>query len=264
MIPAGIFAMVSVVGGVLPPPTSAQAEDVVRACDGDDEWPPYSFFAREGGVETDRIVGFVPTLVREALAGSGYRVEIEKESSWPRCLEYVRSGESRQMAIQAAWSAEREEDYRLSDPIYTVTPSYFYSLETFPGGLELASIQEAAGHRICGVAGFNYAYEGLDPSRIDQTSQDYPTVIRHLHRGRCDLFLESAPILQGLSDLEGGWLDDPRLRWAALPNVEADAYHVLVSRRWSGGEAFLRELNDGLRRLRESGRRAELEAEFLE
>ena len=75
----------------------------VSVCDGDDEWPPYSYFQRRGGIPTSKILGIVPTVLSELLQSSGFSIDLDKQISWPRCLEAVRSGKERQMALQAAW-----------------------------------------------------------------------------------------------------------------------------------------------------------------
>jgi polar amino acid transport system substrate-binding protein len=212
---------------------NAQAESfrgtAVSVCDDGDEWPPYSYWQRENGKKSDKVVGFSVDVLNTIFARHNIRYNV-KLLPWARCLAELEQGISRQMALKLSYSEARDQNYLLTRPYYSTTNYYYFSRKAHPKGLSISNIADLKHYEVCGIHGYNYETYGLKPSEIDQRSKDTPALLTMLRLGRCDVFVEKQEILLGFSAIGEPYLDDPDLGRNPIPGMSPTAFHMAVSR----------------------------------
>lgn len=232
---------------------SSLGADAIQICDGDEEWPPFSYFERmDQGEKGAHLTGFVVDLIGQILSSKEIDFEIDKQMPWPRCQTEVLRGNRFQVVLQAGSSEERRRQYHLVGPIYTLQMSYFYARDRHPNGLAIEKAEDINQYRVCGLSGYDYSYEWLEPEKLDADSLTYQSLAEKLQRGRCDLFLESSEILRGFDRLQGtGTMDG--ISGQLIPGAVADEYYFLVTRQASNSEELVKILENGLRAVQRNG-----------
>lgn len=232
---------------------TACAVEVIRACGGDAEWVPSSFFRRSSqDIKTEQVVGYSPDVLRAALAGKGYQVEVEL-LPWMRCLKEVTAGKRYQVVMALIFSPNRAKDYQFTDNYQTFHPGYFYWRSRKPGGVPLASTAALADFKVCGLYGFNYAYSGLPADRIDSGAVNYTSLALKLQVGRCDVGLEMQEVLSGHLQLGEIRIPAKALVWEPLPDSVPVMAAFGVGRRVPQADKLVADLNAGIRRLQANG-----------
>ncbi|QNM97234.1 substrate-binding periplasmic protein [Chitinimonas koreensis] len=234
-------------------PAAPGIAETVRACGGEGEWIPSSYFAREHGRKTEAVVGYSVDVLREALAGSRFRPEAAL-LPWARCQREVRDGRRFQLAMGVLYSQERAREYLLSEPYLRFRPGYFYWRGRFPAGLSIDSAAELGRYRVCGLYGYNYGYTGLDAGRFDTGALDYPSVVAKLAAGRCDLFVETLEVMAGQRRLGRVAYDPAILVGRPIPGLPPVVAHFAVSPNAPDAVGLVRALDAGIERLRRAQR----------
>ncbi len=254
-MPARILLLITVLSllGAARARAAESSIQTVNICDGLAEWPPFSYFERTAGRKTGEVVGFSVEVIRQVLGEHEIVFTIDKTAPWIECVEKVEDGSEYQMLLNAARTDQRERTLYISDAYYSLELSYFYSRDRFPSGLTIENASDLNELRLCGIAGYNYAYEGLDASRVDKRTFSYSGLIERLKSRQCDAFLESYETLRGLASIGSDVLTGSGLAWAPVPGVPPDSYHIMISRNFSQGQELLEIVNQGLRRLKASG-----------
>jgi polar amino acid transport system substrate-binding protein len=163
---------------------SAWAQNMLRACDSDKDWPPFLY--QEGAKAP--LEGFGLKLMEAAAQHAGYTLSLTRKP-WPRCLAEAASGQF-DLVLTASASPEREAVFLRSRPLFSVTPGFVYR-RSETAKLRLESPADLRRYRVCAVIGTNVAALGLDSSEIDLSAFDLDAVMEKITSGRCDL----APIV---------------------------------------------------------------------
>jgi polar amino acid transport system substrate-binding protein len=241
------------------PPVPSVPVTSVAICEDENEWPPYSYFARNpDGGRTNKVIGYAVDVIGEILERHkiSYRIDM---IPWQRCLAVARMGKQYQMTLNMSWSPERARDFLFSRPYYSTTNYYYYSRRRYPQGLALRSAADLHNYRVCGIRGYNYSgYGGLRPGEVDQGASDFGAMIAKLHMGRCALFVEKYEVMLGYGAIGKDYLADPDLAFAPIPNSPAGLFHLAVPRAWPQAEPMMRMLDAELLRMEVSGRLKEL------
>ncbi len=225
-----------------------RAEVVVRACGGEGEWIPSSYFKRVNGSRTAEVAGYSPDVLRAALRGSGYRVEFAL-LPWLRCQREVEQGQRFQLAMGMLHSPERARLYRFSDAYLRFQPGYFYLHRRYPQGLQIRQLDELSRYKVCGLYGYNYGFTRLRPEQMDNGALDYPAAMAKLAFGRCEILIETLEVMAGQRRLGRLSYDADLLRGRPLPETPPVVAHFAVSPQMADADTFLRVLNAGLARL---------------
>ncbi|WP_374347062.1 substrate-binding periplasmic protein [Chitinimonas sp.] len=229
-----------------------RAERLVRACGGDAEWVPSSFFVREQGRKTERVTGYSVDVLRAALPAD-YRLEVNL-MPWLRCLKEVEYGKRYQIAMGLIANEARTRVYRFSEPYQAFQPGYFYWRERRPDGVPLQSLADLSRFRVCGLLGFNYDYSGLPGAAIDTGAMDYPSLMAKLAAGRCELGLEMREVLAGRLKLGVAGVAANALLFHPLSEIPPVKASFGISRNDAQSERLLRDLDEGIARLRRQQR----------
>lgn len=222
------------------------AQTFVRACGDGAGWPPFHY--------VDPIMGSV----------SGYDVDILKEifgdeffnvalPTWGRCLRTTQSGRRYDLALSASKNKQREKDFLISDPYYTLTGTYYYDKERYPKGLNISHIQDLKKYEICGIADYDYTEYKLAKSNIIATAPDIPSLVYMVERRRCDAFVYYKEVMRGI-ELTTGYLVPHTFVEEAVPNMEPMQFHFLISKNIKNASDVVTKLNAGIQQLKESGK----------
>lgn len=166
------------------------------------------------------------------------------------------------LILSASSNPERQRNYALADSHYHLRPSYVYSLERHPDGLNIKTSEDLLQFRLCGLRGYNYMGYGIDNRSVHRNSNSYAEVSQKTLDGECDLFLARYEILSGFSlnrqpDLA------PGLRAEILPGNNEEPFHMMVSKAYPHHEDLVDLLNEGINRLRDQGTLERLLDQYL-
>lgn len=231
----------------------SQALEPVRACGGANEWPPSSYYARRDGLPTEQVVGFSPEVLAAALEGSRFAVSTDL-LPFARCLADARAGRAMQIVMAAFHNPQRAEAFFYSQPYLTLRPRAYFLAEQWPKGLNLRSLDDLSGMRVCGLNGISYAHLGSAASSVYTGAADYASLVRMLQARRCDLFVESREVVDGFRLLGVPELSGGLLAHSAVPGVAPLQVHFIVSRQYAQAQPLLRAIDAGLRRLQRENR----------
>ena len=233
-------------------PVQASLEPV-SACGGANEWPPSSYYVRRDGQPTTQVTGFSPEVLAAALEGSRFAVRADL-LPFARCLADARAGRTMQVVMAAFHNPQRAEAFLYSQPYLTLTPRAYFLSAQWPKGLDLRSLDDLAGMRLCGLNGISYAHLGPAARNVYTGAADYAALVRMLQARRCDVFVESREVIDGfrllgVPELSGGLLSN-----SAVPGVALQQVHFIVSREYPQATALLKAIDAGLRRLQRQNR----------
>lgn len=222
---------------------NAPAQDSLTLTNG--EWPPYfSESFKYGGVGS--------LICTEAFALEGIDINYEY-LPWKRGLEMTRNGK---YIGTVGWrkDPERDEDFLYSDPIFTVNSVFFHRQGSHFDWKTLDDI----GHMKIGVT-LGYTYINLlrpavsrKGGKLDMATSDILS-LQKLAAGRIDLFpcaeavgyyLLRTKFLPGVAD---------QITHHPKPILEGQI-HLLISKKAANGQELIDKFNQGLKKLRESGK----------
>lgn len=223
---------------------------VVKVCDGDESWPPYSYRLPQSPSDATP-QGYTWRLLAEILKQTPYRLEVDV-LPWARCLRSVESG-NHAFTINASYSAERAQKFIYSEPYVFSHIHYFYSASRYvlPPIKSTADLQTK---RNCGINGHNYALVGLRTEQVDRGADNFQAVFAKIIRDRCDIFTHSIEDIAGQDLLGSRLLDTPELAHLPVPGVPAIGRHFIFSKRHQHSRMVLPLLNAGIARLHKENR----------
>ncbi len=226
---------------------AARADQPLRACADDAQWPPFSYQEQNGAM-----AGFTIELLRRIFLPEHPQLRIDP-LPWKRCLVATESGDY-QIAIDASANPERQRVYRLSAPYYQLHPYYFYSRRHFPGGLEVARGQDLARvGPVCGVLGYNYSNFALGDTPIKDGARDFYALAAMLHRGRCGVFIARFEIVAGMRRVGEDLLADTELGYGPIPDADREPFYLLISRNVANSERLKLTFDTRLAAMEKSG-----------
>lgn len=237
------FVALLLLGGSLLLPGTLRARDASTIVIGYGEWPPFES-------ESLPDLGPVPTLVREAFAKSGTRVEF-KSMPWWRMLHEVQLGHLDGTLI---WRdvGDRRASFLFSDPIFTSRISFFYRKGDVRHWNKLSDLSSI---RIGATASYRYCPEfdrlakqgRLTVERAAADDLNFPM----LKAGRIDAMIVDSDYgrwrLARMGEAGGDIVEDEHA-------VCINPMYLLISRAVDDGPALTERFDAGLRRLKAEGR----------
>jgi len=219
-------------------------EEVITVFTGD-QWPPY--VAKEL-----TSFGLYPHITTSAFNAVGVKVKYIF-FPWKRSLETVREGNGDASGYWASTS-DREQDFYLSDPIHN-EEIVFYHLKNYP--FHWSSLDDIKDITIGAIIGYSYG-DAFDKAASSGrlTVHRVPTdtqAFRMLHSGRINIFPlnkgSGYPLIQQIFPLakKALFTHHPKA-------VYSYSLHLLFPRDLENSKRLLNLFNEGLRRLKESGR----------
>lgn len=222
---------------------SVHAADRVRLTNG--EWPPYL------GEDLPHH-GVASRIVAEAFALQNVEVQWEFHP-WARSLKMAEQG-TRDGSAVWLYNREREQRFHISDP---VVESGYYLFHRKSRHFDWNSVEDLRGLRIAATRGYDYgeafqqaeAAGEIDVVRLTGDEQG----LRQLLAGRIDLFPVDKVVGFDLLYQHFSAAERRLLSFHPVP-LRSDSLHLLLSREVPGNAELMQRFNQGLARLRDSGK----------
>ncbi|WP_179958148.1 substrate-binding periplasmic protein [Chitinimonas arctica] len=239
------------------------AQAAIKGCISDVLLPPFGFF--EQGSVKQEVVGLGVDVLQAILRREGQPPAEISVLPWRRCLRLVEAG-ALDIVLNVPTAQINPKPYFITEPYYAVHSIYFYSSKLHPTGIRLGNLEDLKRYQVCGLFGYSFEGYGIDSNTVDTGSKDYASLIRKLHAGRCDLFIDKREIVAGM------YLLDPKLQAQIidtvlvsqpLPEDSPMQFHFAVGRRSPGGEALRKQLDVGIIEMTQRGEIAKMMARYL-
>jgi len=228
---------------------AAQAAPSVLLATG--EFSPYVVSSQPGG-------GPVSEIVQAAFQEAGLQAEL-LYVPWPRAEAMLRAGR-----VFATYpyrkTPERAAAFDFSAPLFVQSGRFFYLKSRFPQPPAFHRLADLKGLAIGGVLGYWYAplfaREGL---RVDFASSD-EAAMQKLKLGRVELVPQD--------ETRGWWLigqlfPGQNAQFATLSTpLDQGSSHLMVSRSYPDAARLLARFNQGLAKIRASGRLQSIWAKY--
>ena len=204
------------------------------------EWPPFFSASLPHGGVGNRIIA-------ESFALMGVSVEFDYQP-WIRALETARYGPA---AGSAGWlqTPEREKFFLFSDPIFSSMRVFFHRRDVPFDWETLDDIREL---RVAVTLGSADEFP-FDAVRKVDVAQSYVSGMRKLAAGRVDVYACNLDVGLHVLKHQVAAREASLITYHPRPIFE-ETNHLILSRRFSNAQALMDRFNEGLRRLRESGR----------
>jgi polar amino acid transport system substrate-binding protein len=238
--------------GLLLVPTVWSAEQV-RACGGDNNWPPMSFIQSP----SKTVEGISADLLR-AIFKTAPRIELRP---WMRCLIEVQEHVHFDVVMSAFKNPEREKQFFFSQSYHSLTPSYMYATAKFARP-PISRLADLSRYKVCSLHGSSTFYTGLPNSAIESSANNYLSLQKKLAYGYCDIVVDMREVLMGFSKLALLPFDAQKYTLLDLPETEKYPVHFAVSRTHPQGAQLIAQIDRGLNELQRSGKLKALIAKY--
>lgn len=239
MMPRAIFIV------LLLYPAVCFAAKPLRACGGQSEWPPSSYYADK---QKRTITGYSADVLHKIFDNTAYQIEIQL-LPWPRCLAEVQNGENYQIAMAVSRTPERETKFIFSTPYLFLTPGSVSLNSQHPRQGNISTLSK------CGINGFNYnPYDMFNSKDIDTTANNYESVIKKLIIGRCDYLLEYTEVAQSLIRLEEYGFTKGTFKIEKILGAKLVPAHFAIGENAPDSKKILAMVNEKLIQLEKKGK----------
>ncbi len=220
-------------------------ERSLNVCFEDAGWPPYSFVRSEPG-EVFR--GFNADMLQRIFGVQGIDYQVVMKP-WKRCLQDAMGGDV-DIVMDAASNSDRQRDYLLTNPVYSLTPVFFFrkeqaSIFTEPKPADLFSMSF-----VCGQKGYTYNNFGFDNGHVAMISKDLEKIVDLTIMGRCDIGLSRREIMQ--FKLAGDERLD-KIAYQTLVDIKPEPFYWMINRSHPQAAAIKQHIDREVARLYASG-----------
>lgn len=209
------------------------------------EWPPfYSSSMAHGGIANQ--------IIAESFALVGIDVEF-RFLPWKRALQDA-THDPYLGSSGWLWTPEREKDFLFSRPLFSSSRVFFHRKD-YP--FDWNTPEDLKDQRIAVTLGSEDEFSLKEvvvrgKGEID-VAQTYRSGLKKLLAGRVDVYACNREV--GLHILRNEFEQyEARLLTFHLKSIFEETNHLLISRRLDNAEELMERFNEGLARLRESGR----------
>ncbi len=244
------------------------ADEEVRICYHEGEWPPYIYFKREKG-KTDKsvVVGATVELFNEVFKRIGLSYSTTM-GPWKRCLYEVTHFDKNkkfEMFTNGSYNEDRAEKYYITTALYKTQQGLFYSTKKFKIPPKIESAADLKNHSVCGILGYNYTmYRKLGvTNNIDTAAQGLAHVLKKVAGQRCDFFPSPMePILAGKKYGVYKYSDD--IAAIRIPWAGTTTFHAFISKKSARAFELYTKINHEIQILQGSGESDEIFKKWLE
>lgn len=221
---------------------------------GTDYWTPYCYSTQK---DTNDLKGYTVEIVKKIL-GSGKNDLVFRALPWKRCLWMLEHNQI-DIVLDSSMNLSRLEKFVFSDPAYSVDNVFFYSKRKFPAGLEIDSVHDVDNYSLGGIAGFNYSIYPFNATRSEKGALDYRVMMAMLKHDRYDLGLGLKQVVLSYAQMNDLDMDD--IGWLPMPEFPALSFYIIANKN-PRGKKMIRDINQGLKDMKESGALEILKTEF--
>ncbi|WLQ17185.1 ABC transporter substrate-binding protein [Hahella aquimaris] len=210
----------------------------VRLANG--EWPPYQS-------KTLKHYGVASHIVTEAFGIVGVNVQYVFFDSWKRAYAEALSGN---LDGSLLWSpsVDREAQFHFSQPVVMGESVFFHRVDS---DFTWTSFADLKHYRVGGTLGYSYQFEGTEGVQIERVSTDEVNFTKLL-RGRIDVFPSDKDA--GYALLYELFPPEDVAQLTISPHVyNSTTYHLILTRALPANKERVKQFNEGLRQLKESG-----------
>ncbi len=236
----------------------------LKICDDQAEWPPYTYYVREGGVANkSQLTGATTDLIGSIFEGSGINYSI-KLLPWKRCLAEVSGGKTYEVFADASSNEERLNMYHRSRPTYKTTEGLFFSKKRFPNGLNLSSAADINDYKLCGLMGYNYAnFFKLGVKKdVDLGVNHASKALQKLEKGRCEVFLSTIEPIFGAVAINQFSLSS-EIDHITLPGAKGTSFYFWISKNSPRAAVLLETINTAIDKLYSNGEAEKIFKKYL-
>jgi len=213
----------------------------------------------------DVVLGYDVDVVREILEPLGIEAEFFMPS-WKQCLEHSEGGNIFHVALSSSFNEQRNRYFLYSDYYYETILHYFYAKAQFQTPPTVLMAADLHGYgRVCGR--YSYNYEGTGVFKNDQLEligKSFSALVTRTLSGYCSFFLGRPSVMLGFNLLGQNLFTDDEIAYYPVPGAKKDRFYMLVSRNYPYAQELHQILNDGIARLRASGRLDEILMHYYE
>lgn len=207
---------------------------------------------RPAPVQGAVVGGFSASIVRAVFDRLGKEVKLTEDLTWKRCLHEVQNG-TIDFAMGAYLTEEREKVFDYSIHYNTLTPQIFY-LAARP--IVVNQLGDLKKYRGCGLYGSSYDHYGLKSEELD-LGAGYDSLVRKLHGGRCDYFVEELEIISNFKAVGQVFLKDAELEHSNVPWAKAPSRYLVTAKNGKNAK-LLEQINAVLKDMIKSGNALEI------
>jgi polar amino acid transport system substrate-binding protein len=231
---------------------SAQTSKTIRLTNG--EWQPFLS-------EAAPHLGFLSHIVTEAFALAGVEVEYGY-FPWKRSMKLAREGK---WDGAVAWvdTEERRQDFYLTDPVVPTKYAFFHRTDT---PFDWNTFEDLKDVRVGGTLEYSYgkAFDAAEQAGVFKTHRapNDETNLKKLLKERIKVF--PGEVMVTYAQIRDTFADDQVAMLTHHPNlIHEQPLHLLLSKKVEGSEQMRDRFNEGLKKLKESGRYDQIMADAL-
>ncbi|MES3007967.1 MAG: transporter substrate-binding domain-containing protein [Pseudomonadota bacterium] len=243
---------------------AADAQEIptrLTACGDADGYPPFSYFERRDGQETNTVAGYDIDFLRELLTPLGHTIEFSL-LPWLRCLNLVSTGEI-DIALDVSRFPERDRQLRFPRSHYATTAILIQLRQ--PELIAITTPAELERQRICIINGWAFASLGMSENARPVGTPPTPAAAANMLRtGRCSILPYSLEAMIGNALLDPDFiLSTDEFTYAPIPWALGGEKHFGVSRQLPYGESLVELLDQGITRMLETGDAERIRQDYL-
>lgn len=237
----------------------AEVPRQLTACGDVNEFPPYTYFEREGGRMTPAVAGFNVDYLAILLGARKRSVNVEL-LPWKRCLLLGGLGKY-DMVLDVSGQAQRQRDFYIAASHYSIRPIMMFSEKMPPPPGDTPEV--LAHYSRCEVLGWDYSLYNLRPEQggvVNPSTLD--GALRMLRIGRCQVMVHNLELVLGMRQVgKAELLEGLTYRYISwLPTYEL---HIAVSRKLPYARPLVDLLNRGRLDMNKSGETQKLLKKYL-
>jgi len=231
---------------------SSLAGKTIRFCGDGSGWPPYTYTLADN---PDQILGYDVDVVRAILAPHDIKAEFFMPS-WKQCLEHSEAGNVFHVALSASFHPERDKKFLYTDSYYETEIHYFYAKSRFPKPPNVLIAADLFGYgRVCGRYSYNYEGTGvLKNDKLALIGKSFSALVSRTLSGYCTFFIARPSAIVGFGLLGKKLFTENEIEYFPVPGADKDHFYMMVSRQFPQAEELRQILNEGIARLKKSGR----------
>ncbi|WP_165773586.1 substrate-binding periplasmic protein [Zooshikella ganghwensis] len=228
---------------------------IVKICDDEIEFPPYTFFERDSQGTKTNLVGVTHDLLKEIFnhIDLTYKVDLVP---WKRCIFEVEKYDTRktyEMFSTGSYFLKRASKYYATAAYGVVNQGIFYSTQQHPDGINVNSIKDLQQFtQVCGVLGYSYrAYKLTDESKFMRA----PSIVaglKMLGSNRCQIMPLGIEVAQGVQLIEQ-YRIPKTIKVIRINAIKPTTFHLYISKSSPRAFEIYTKVNQQLVRMIHTG-----------
>lgn len=227
----------------------------LRACGGDNNWPPMSYIAGD----SDQPQGISVDILRMAFADRpDFAVSLRP---WGRCLLEAQENRGFDIVMSLLRNPEREQQFLFTRPYLSLNPAYLYDQRRFTAP-PIKRLADLSRYKVCALANASTNYTKLPAGSIDTGTPSYTGLLGKVDRGYCDVVVDMREVLMGFVALRMLPMETGLYRIEALPETERYPLQFGVSRKHPHAAELITAMDSTIQKLQSNGRLAGILAKY--